>query len=81
MGFIGPYAYGRAGMYIEPDGGHNARVSVAWGSGAREHSEWINEQQENGVSLGKPLADEWKCPYHNGRMCLRLMEADLSGPA
>lgn len=40
MGFIGPYAYGRAGMYIEPDGGHNARVSVAWGSGAREHSEW-----------------------------------------
>jgi mannobiose 2-epimerase len=47
----------------------------------REHSEWINEQQENGVSLGKPLADAWKCPYHNGRMCLRLMEADLFGPA
>lgn len=40
MGFIGPYAYGRAGMYIEADGMHNARVSVAWGSSAREHSEW-----------------------------------------
>ena len=47
----------------------------------RDHSEWINEQLENGISIGKPLADEWKCPYHNGRMCLRLMEADLSGPA
>ena len=40
MGFIGPYAYGRAGMYIEADGMHNARVSVAWGSSALEHSEW-----------------------------------------
>ena len=40
MGFIGPYAYGSAGMYIEADGMHNARVSVAWGSSAREHSEW-----------------------------------------
>ena len=40
MGFIGPYAYGRAGMYIEAGGGHDARVSVAWGSSAGEHSEW-----------------------------------------
>ena len=41
MGFIGPYTYDRVGMYIEADGGHNARVSVAWGSSAREHSEWF----------------------------------------
>ena len=47
----------------------------------RAHSEWFNELRENGDRLGKPLADEWKCPYHNGRMCLRLMEADLSGSA
>ena len=32
MGFIGPYAYGSAGMYIEAGGGHDARVSVAWGN-------------------------------------------------
>ena len=44
---------------------------------SRENSEWLNELQENGTSAGKPLADEWKCPYHNGRMCLRLMEAGL----
>ena len=41
MGFIGPYAYGGAGMYIEAEGMHNARVSVAWGSGSWEHSEWF----------------------------------------
>ena len=47
----------------------------------RAHSEWFNELRENGDRLGKPMADEWKCPYHNGRMCLRLAEAALSGPA
>lgn len=39
----------------------------------RNGGEWFNELDENGVSLGKPEADEWKCPYHNGRMCLRLI--------
>jgi hypothetical protein len=23
------------------------------------------------------VVEEWKCPYHNGRMCLRLIQADL----
>lgn len=45
---------------------------------AREGSEWFNELREDGSLVGeKPLVDEWKCPYHNGRMCLRLMEAEL----
>ena len=43
----------------------------------RDGSEWLNEITEEGESLHKPLAEEWKCPYHNGRMCLRLFEADL----
>ena len=41
----------------------------------REGSEWFNELREDGSSIGKPMVEEWKCPYHNGRMCLRL--ADL----
>ena len=48
---------------------------------ARENSEWFNELQENGSTLGKPMVDEWKCPYHNGRMCLRLLEADCPVPS
>ena len=43
----------------------------------REGSEWFNELEEDGSSRHLPMANEWKCPYHNGRMCLRLMKADL----
>ena len=43
----------------------------------REGSEWFNELREDGTSLGKPMVEEWKCPYHNGRMCLRLMDAEI----
>ena len=43
----------------------------------REGSEWLNELREDGTSVGKAIVDEWKCPYHNGRMCLRLMQADI----
>ena len=40
----------------------------------REGGEWFNELREDGSSLGKPMVEEWKCPYHNGRMCLKLIE-------
>jgi mannobiose 2-epimerase len=41
---------------------------------SREGSEWFNELREDGTSLHKPMVEEWKCPYHNGRMCLKLIE-------
>jgi len=45
---------------------------------SREGGEWFNELREDGSLIGeKPMVEEWKCPYHNGRMCLRLLEADL----
>ena len=40
---------------------------------SRDGGEWFNELHEDGSVIGKPEADEWKCPYHNGRMCLRLI--------
>ena len=44
----------------------------------REGSEWFNELREDGTLIEeKPMVEEWKCPYHNGRMCLRLLEAEL----
>ncbi len=39
----------------------------------RPGSEWFNEIREDGTSIHKPLVEEWKCPYHNGRMCLNLV--------
>ena len=45
----------------------------------REGSEWFNELREDGSLIyEKPMVEEWKCPYHNGRMCLQLMNARLA---
>jgi mannobiose 2-epimerase len=40
----------------------------------REGSEWFWEVDENGEPFSKkPIVEPWKCPYHNGRMCMELM--------
>jgi mannobiose 2-epimerase len=36
--------------------------------------EWFNESDENGVPDAEmPLVNEWKCPYHNGRMAMFVL--------
>lgn len=41
----------------------------------REGSEWLGEVDRAGEPIsGKPIVEPWKCPYHNGRMCLLLGE-------
>ena len=39
----------------------------------RPGGEWFWQTDENGVPSHKPIVEPWKCPYHNGRMCLELM--------
>ena len=39
----------------------------------REGSEWYSLVDEHGVPGGKPIVEIWKCPYHNGRMCLEVL--------
>ena len=44
----------------------------------REGSEWFNELREDGTLIyEKPMVEEWKCPYHNGRMCLKIMNSGI----
>ncbi len=38
----------------------------------RVSSEWLNEVNMDGTNVGKPIVDEWKCPYHNGRMFIEV---------
>lgn len=42
----------------------------------RPQGEWFWSLLEDGTLTG-PIAGEWKCPYHNGRMCLRVIENNL----
>ncbi len=40
----------------------------------REGSEWFWDVDKNGgASDKKPIVEPWKCPYHNGRMCLEII--------
>lgn len=40
----------------------------------RAGSEWYWEVQPDGTPIeGRPIVEPWKCPYHNGRMCLEVI--------
>lgn len=40
----------------------------------RPGSEWFWEVDADGVPTSrKPILEPWKCPYHNGRLCLELI--------
>ncbi len=39
----------------------------------RPGSEWFWQTDKYGTPAHKPIVEPWKCPYHNGRMCMELM--------
>jgi mannobiose 2-epimerase len=40
----------------------------------RQGSEWLNELNADNTPIKeKAIVDLWKCPYHNGRMCLEII--------
>lgn len=40
----------------------------------RVGGEWFWDLDENGNPTSeKPITEPWKCPYHNGRMCLEIL--------
>ncbi len=40
----------------------------------RPGGEWFWATDEYGIPSDQPIVEEWKCPYHNSRMCLRMIE-------
>lgn len=41
---------------------------------SRKGSEWFWEVNEDGSPIpGRPIVEPWKCPYHNGRMCMEVI--------
>ncbi|MCI9079438.1 MAG: N-acylglucosamine 2-epimerase [Lachnospiraceae bacterium] len=39
----------------------------------RDGSEWYWAVDSEGQPLEKPVVEPWKCPYHNGRMCMEVI--------
>ncbi len=40
----------------------------------RDDGEWYwSLDKDNRATDSKPVVEPWKCPYHNGRMCLEIM--------
>ncbi len=40
----------------------------------REGSEWFWDLNKEGKPESKkPIVEPWKCPYHNGRMCMEMI--------
>lgn len=42
----------------------------------RPGGEWFWQTDARGNPAQKPIVEPWKCPYHNGRMCMELMRRD-----
>ena len=41
----------------------------------KKTGEWIEDiSPDNTVAAGQALAHPWKCPYHNGRMCIEMIQ-------
>lgn len=49
------------------------RYTMAHMADPRPGGEWYWSLSPEGTPARKPIVEPWKCPYHNGRMCLELM--------
>lgn len=46
---------------------------------SRREGEWFWLLNQDGIPYrNKPMADEWKCPYHNGRMCIEVIRRETN---
>lgn len=43
----------------------------------RSGSEWFWCVDDDGRPIEKPIAGPWKCPYHDGRMCLEIIRRNI----
>lgn len=65
---------------LQPEAGYDQYAAALWQYIRKElvddeGGEWYWSRLEDGsVNRGEDKAGFWKCPYHNGRMCLELIE-------
>ncbi len=74
VGFVNAYEHGGDEKFL-----NGAKAVMEWIKNyqidKRSGSEWWAEVYENGNPLlSFTMVNEWKCPYHNGRMCVEILE-------
>ncbi len=74
VGFVNAYEHGGDEKFL-----NGAKAVMEWIKNyqidKRSGSEWWAEVNENGNPLlSFTMVNEWKCPYHNGRMCVEILE-------
>ncbi|MBQ5316684.1 MAG: AGE family epimerase/isomerase [Oscillospiraceae bacterium] len=73
VGFVNAYQHGGDRKFLEA-----ADRVMQWIENVqcdkRENSEWWAEVAPDGTPLlDFTMVNEWKCPYHNGRMCMEIL--------
>ena len=74
VGFINAYQKTKDNMYLE---GAKSCLSFIFDNiiDKRDGSEWFSEVDKDGKSIPDlPIVEPWKCPYHNGRMCIEIIK-------
>lgn len=77
VGFTNAYMQSGCGKYLEA-----AEKTMEWIKkyqiDTRENSEWWGEVEHSGKPMETvAMVNPWKCPYHNGRMCLEIMKRNF----
>lgn len=76
VGFINIYQYFNASEYL--DMAYNCWRFVKCHLIDYEHGEWYWSICSDGtVNQKEDKAGFWKCPYHNGRMCMEIMKREF----
>ena len=73
LGFLNAYELTGASTWLRQAEAQFAYICRAFVD-PRPNSEWFWSLSESGVPTDKPIVEEWKCPYHNGRMCMEVMK-------
>lgn len=73
LGFLNEYRKSGQGRYLDAADAVWEFIKAHFIT-KEKPAEWYSETDKNGVAKrGLPLVDPWKCPYHNGRMCMELL--------
>ena len=78
VGFVNAFQQGGEKLYIDA-----AEEVFRWienkQTDKRENSEWWGEVSFDGEPMHTvDMVNPWKCPYHNGRMCLEIINRNVN---